>query len=149
MGRELYKDEKGNSLSLEGRYTDYGSYKISAKTGDIVTIENTKYPPLLVDISAELDISSFGVALVSQLYLNEYIDLVTNIGFHRWETDNQNIQIGNQTELLKDEDGTDLVYGLGLGFKVSDAVLIKLEYEVADFDGDEIKGGILSANFKF
>ncbi len=149
LGKEFYKNEKGSLLAIEGRYTDYGSHKVSAKKDDVVKIGNEQ-GTLKVGFGVDLDLSSFGVALVSQLYLNEYVDFMANIGFHRWEADDASININGETvAFVEDASGTDLVYGIGLGFKVSDTVLIKLEYEVSDFDGDEITGGILSANFKF
>ena len=103
------------NFAVEGFYIDYGEAEDSFGG---------------IDFSSEAD--AFQFQAVGLFPVNPTVELYGKLGLAIWDLETC---IGT---LCGDDDGTDLVYGLGAAFNVTQAVAIRAEYEIVEFDDVDI-----------
>ena len=103
-------------FAVEGFYTDLGEFSESDAG---------------IDIVAEAD--TFGVAFVGILPLSEQFDLFAKVGVHRWDI--EVVGKGGSTVVTGDDSGTDVMYGVGASYSLTDSVAIRAEWE--NYSGDD------------
>lgn len=84
--------------------------------------------------NTDLKSKAYGVNLVGKLPITPWFTAFAKAGMAKWETDIDG-NLGNASLDLKDNDGTDPVYGVGAQFNFT-PLLVRAEYERYDFDSD-------------
>ncbi|KXS39093.1 MAG: OmpA-like transmembrane region [Halomonadaceae bacterium T82-2] len=98
--------------------------------------------------NTDLESDAYGVSAVGQLPITPWFTAFAKAGLAKWETDVDG-NLGNASVNLKDQDGTDPVYGVGAQFNFA-PFLIRAEYERYDFDSDyQIDTFTASAGWRF
>ena len=101
-------------------------------------------------ISADVETDGIHLAFIGNVPISDRLDFMAKAGFFLWDvsiviTDTSGSYSG-------DEDGTDLFFGLGLGYEITDQIAIRGEWErySMDFgiDGD-IDADLFSASLIF
>jgi OmpA-OmpF porin, OOP family len=105
------------NLGVEVTYYDFGEAKESG-----VTVEA----------------DGIGVTANGYIPLTNDFSLFGKVGLLMWDVD---------TNVGVSDDGTDLLYGIGVKWDLNKQLALRAEYEVADFDGDD--GSLLSVGFSF
>lgn len=119
------------NFAIEGFYIDYG------EADDTV---NTFFGPF--EVSADAD--AFQFQAVGFLPVNPGAELYAKVGLALWDAKLTLVGFGDD-----DDDGIDLVFGFGGKFKVSNAVAIRAEYEMADFDDIDITTMMVGVDIGF
>ena len=115
-----YKFNK--NFALEGYYIDYG------------TAEDSGF-------SADADGPQ--VQGVGLLPVSNNVDLYGKLGLTMWDA-----ELCSPFGCISD-DGTDIVFGFGGNFAVSNKVDLRAEYEIADFDGTDVTTLMVGVNIAF
>ncbi|WP_148253870.1 porin family protein [Aidingimonas lacisalsi] len=98
--------------------------------------------------NTDLESDAYGVNLIGQLPVTSWFTAFAKVGMADWETDVDG-NLGNANIDLKDNDGTDPVYGVGAQFNF-DPFMVRTEYERYDFDSDyQIDTFTASAGWRF
>ncbi|WP_205742476.1 porin family protein [Halomonas borealis] len=98
--------------------------------------------------NTDLESQAYGVNLVGQLPITSWFTAFAKAGMAQWETDVDG-NLGDANLDLKDNDGTDPVYGVGAQFNF-EPFLVRAEYERYDFDSDyQIDTFTASAGMRF
>ncbi|WP_136255139.1 porin family protein [Onishia niordana] len=98
--------------------------------------------------NTDLESNAYGVNVVGQLPVTPWFTAFAKAGLAKWETDVDG-NLGNANLDLKDNDGTDPVYGVGAQFNF-DPFLVRAEYERYDMDSDyKIDTFTASAGMRF
>ncbi|GHC25959.1 porin family protein [Aidingimonas halophila] len=98
--------------------------------------------------NTDLESDAYGVNLIGQLPVTSWFTAFAKVGMADWKTDVDG-NLGNANVDLKDNDGTDPVYGVGAQFNF-DPFMVRTEYERYDFDSDyQIDTFTASAGWRF
>ena len=98
--------------------------------------------------NTDLESNAYGVNVVGQLPITPWFTAFAKAGLAKWETDVDG-NLGDSSLDLKDNDGTDPVYGVGAQFNF-DPFLVRAEYERYDLDSDyQIDTFTASAGLRF
>ncbi len=118
-----------NFWGLEGSYTGLGS--VSG------TVEG-------VDISADLD--GFSGFLVGNLPTSPRLDIFAKLGYGVWDIKARFTDSSGTTET--EPDGSGLAWGIGVAYKLTPSLALRLEYETLDLD-DDLKFTTLGVQYDF
>ncbi|MBV1961027.1 MAG: outer membrane beta-barrel protein [Immundisolibacteraceae bacterium] len=98
-----------------------------------------------VAATADVDIDGFGVSFTGTLPLTEQLSLLGRVGMFRWDA-NGSGSLG-AVSVSADDDGTDLAYGLGVQYSVTEHLGFRVEWErfeeVADDDMQLISASVV------
>jgi OmpA-OmpF porin, OOP family len=118
-----------NFLAVEANYVDFG------------TVEDSQGG---TDVSASSDGTDLSALLI--LTLGKHVDIFAKGGYVSWDTeiDSNNVNVDSNN------DGNDLLYGLGGAFRIGDSLQIRAEYERFEIENtDSFDLGSVSATFTF
>ena len=115
------------NFAVEGSYVDYGD--ITASDGEV---------------SLKGEITAFAISGVGVIPVTEQFSIFGKLGVAFWDAEASASGFGSVSD-----DGTDLTYGVGAGFDVTDAFGLRGEWERLDSDGDDVDLLSVSAVLKF
>lgn len=128
FGGEVFGGYRFNpNFSLEGFYANFGSFEERIGAGRV-----------------ELDAQSFGARAVGSVPLSDAASIYARIGFQRWDGD-VNATVGTQNLIGGEDSGTDLTFGLGAEYALSEKVSLRGgwdRYKLDDVDVDSANLGI-------
>jgi len=140
-------------FAIEGGYADLGelSFGISEQYSET----NWSYN---VDVNATGELNGFLVNLVGKLPLNDATHLYAKVGAFSWDAKVTATYSGvenhydqsytfNSSESESD-DGTDVFYGVGIGYKI-DNFMLRAEFERMDSDGEDTDVLSIGATYHF
>ena len=107
------------TFAIEGFYANLGESKF---TGSSTTIKGT----------------SMGVAFKAGTDLTEDVRGFVKVGYHSWKT-----------KSAEDKDGTDLLYGLGAEYKLSDTTAILAGYDRLTADSSNVTTMTIGIKYRF
>jgi OOP family OmpA-OmpF porin len=114
------------NIAVEGFYADLGSFSLTGDAGETYTL-NGQAASFLSSGKSVIDSTTFGVAAVFSLPITDSFSTYAKLGFHSWDME------GNTHLLaapgLSNEDGTDVMYGLGVNVSLMDNLSLRVEYE--------------------
>jgi OOP family OmpA-OmpF porin len=90
------------------------------------------------DEGVKVGSNAFSASAIGSIPLNDQFSLFARLGYASWEL-NKDV----------DDDGEDLIYGLGAAFNVTPQVQIRAEYEAVDVNHGDFDYFGVSAAFKF
>lgn len=112
-------------LAVEGAYVNFGEQQASA-TYDTL-------PGVRVDATTELD--AFQLALVASLPVTGRLALFAKLGGYFWRADST--ASTTLASISEEDDGKDVMFGLGASLKLADEISLRIEWERYDSDDDE------------
>lgn len=86
--------------------------------------------------SAKVDVDGYGISLVGKYPLGDKLSLLGRVGALSWDADGAGT-VGAVAASV-DDDGTDLTYGVGAQYSLTDKTAVRLEWERFDLDDNEI-----------
>ncbi len=116
----------GTILAIEGQYIDFGT----AEDGD-----------------NRIDASGWTADAVLTLPLTERINPYGKIGALFWEADGRSQ--GVTPPISSNEDGTDLTYGVGVNFGITEMIALRAEYERFALEDTDVDLGSANITFSF
>lgn len=127
-----------NSLmSVEIHYADFGEVSVlmpnasSVTRGTSVVTNNTG-----AISSTAVEPTSFGFSAILTIPF-DVVKPFLKVGMHSWDT-SRTVDAGSADVFATSVDGIDFLRGVGFDVPVTDAFSTRLEYEVYDFDDDNI-----------
>jgi OOP family OmpA-OmpF porin len=132
------------NFALEAGYIDFGTYSLSVPNGSSAVLDGDTVEADGFDLGLTADTTAWTIAAVLKTQVGS-VTPYAKLGMFAWDSDFDVTVDGVSLETSTD-DGTDMFYGLGLGYSVSDAVSLRAEYEIYDVDGadvDVISAGIV------
>ena len=116
------------NLGIEGAYVNLGEVSYSGEFfGSPVT-------------GGKVEITGFTIAALGNLPINEQFSVFGKLGLFVWEAEASDITGG--LPFSDKADGTDLMFGVGLGYQFSRNLGVRAEYEM--FAADEADAGLVS-----
>lgn len=116
-------------LAVEGAYTNFGD--ASARV--------TVTAPAAGVANVELENEAWSLSVLGILPLNDKFSLFGRLGFNVWNVEATATGTGSATGRYSyDEDGTDVLYGLGASYHFTPNLNLRAEWERYDFDGNDI-----------
>ena len=107
------------NIAIEGFYANHGKTTFSTSTDTIKA-------------------STMGIAAKVGTDLTDDLRAFVNVGYHSWKVD--------QTT---DEDGTDVLYGLGIEYKLNASVAVVAGYDRFTYDTDTITDMSIGIKYRF
>ena len=126
--RALIGKRLNDNMSVELQYTDF--------TKDNTIEKNSTW-------TAYMSVSSIGVSGVYHFNPQADFSPFVKLGVSAWDVD---LTIKNMTTGVSangDEDGTDVLYGVGVDGKITDTMKYRVEFERLDEDIDSVSAGVL------
>ena len=117
-------------LAVEGAYTNLGE----ATANTVITA------PVAGTVNTDVESESWNISAVGILPLNDQFSLFARLGVNVWNIDASSSGTGSGGPFVLDvsDDGTDVVYGLGAAYNITQNLSVRGEWERYDFDGDDI-----------
>ena len=121
------------NFAVEGYYANLGTYDFTVfTTGPVATV------------TGEVEVTALGMDLLGIVPFNPTLSGFARVGVYRW--DSEGTVSGPGGTFSASEDGTDFKFGLGLDWKVAEAMSVRAEWEYYNND-DSIS--MLSAGIVF
>ncbi len=137
LGYKVFAGYEFNKfIAVEGFYFDAGEATITANSGDVVADGNTSLVIPVDDFKASIEGQSFGLIGVIGYPVHQYFYPYAKLGFHKWDTE---IAVSAPGVVVSvEDDGTDMVFGVGFRMDVTDSVSVRGEFERYDYDGEDV-----------
>ena len=144
-GANLDEGDKGISLilgkqindrfSIEGFYFDAGEASLVGDTGDTFRFNNVNYE---FTASGSIKLTATSMGFASKIYgtLSDNLFTFIKVGLHQWDSEATTASATGQSTV--DDDGTDLVLGIGLDYKLNDSIHLIGGYDKLDYDDDSV-----------
>ncbi|WP_448550450.1 porin family protein [Thalassotalea fusca] len=140
-------------FAIEGGYADLG--ELSFGMNEQYAEPNWSYD---VDVKVTGELNGFLVNLVGKLPLNDATHLYAKIGAFSWDgkvtTTYSGVETHNDQSFTisqsgsESDDGTDVFYGVGIGYKI-DNFMLRAEFEKMDSDGEDTDVISIGATYHF
>jgi OOP family OmpA-OmpF porin len=126
-GFKIFGGYKANEhFAIEALWADLGEVSVSGPGG-----------------SLSLSVDGFGAAAVGILPLNEKFGLFGKIGMFMWDISGGGLASGAS------DDGTDIMFGAGVNWNLTQKFGLRAEWERFDVDGDDVDFLSIGAQFNF
>ncbi len=126
--------EVAPAVNIELSYVDPGETSLSGGAGDTFILDGDAYV-FLADGKLAASGNAFTVSgIYSFEAANSPLSFFGRLGVAMWEADYSISSTAGSASFS--DDGSDLYYGFGLQYEVSQAVSIRAEYEMYDMEGD-------------
>jgi hypothetical protein len=122
----------GRHLAVEASYYDFGGRRCCE--------------PIVPDFAYDVDTDAYSAAVVGRLPLGR-VSLFGKVGTLWWDESGRSITIAGASPWS--ETGTDLVTGAGVGFRLTDHVHLRGEWERYEFPDRSTDGVWAAAEFRF
>lgn len=139
-------DAGGTTVDLDGTgYKIFGGYRINPNfAAEIAYVDFGEPDDTTSGVNLEADATGFNFAGVGILPLGR-AELFGKIGLLAWDA-----EISANGTKIDDDDGTDLSFGIGGGYLITDNLFIRGEYELFDIDDtDEVSLLSVGVDFRF
>ncbi len=126
-GLKIFGGYKFNqNFAVEGMWADLGETSATGPGG-----------------TATVEVDGFGVAAVGIIPLNEQFGIFGKVGAYMWDASG-----GGAASGISD-DGTDIMFGAGVGWNFTRSFGLRAEWERFDIDGDDVDFLSIGAQFNF
>lgn len=144
-GMKLFFGNRVNeNVSIEFGYLDLGEATLEGVS------DGTGFFWFPGDISADVEGDGIHLAILGNIPVSDRFELMAKAGFLMWDL---SIDLTDSWGTVSaDEDGTDLFFGVGLNYAITDKVSIRGEWELYTVDigaSEEIDINLLSAGVTF
>jgi len=142
-----------SSNEVEDGFTAYTGYNFGLSDRFVLATE-VEYKDLgsttekWANISTKASVTSYGVNLLPKVYFGDHFHIMAKLGYHSFDIDAvATIQAG-QSRTLSDSD-TSAVYGLGLGWDVTQHFTLQTTYEVFSASNNDVASANVGLAYKF
>ncbi len=135
----FYGHQVSEVIALEFGYTDLGN--VSATESSLGIVD-----------TYEFEVSGISLSALGKLPVSDRVDLFGRIGVFLWDSDFTVCLPSASGCIGGSDDGSDLLYGFGIDFKINDKIRLRGEYEMLDVDVVKAGAGefsVLSGNLVF
>lgn len=123
-------------FALEAHYADLGESSLSGNNGDTFVLDGTTFQfTATADIAVEAQ--SYGLAAVLFIPVTDKFSPFVKAGFQVWDLEADVTSSAGNARLS--DDGTDPFFGVGFEATVAEGFKLRAEYELYDFDGDDVE----------
>lgn len=142
-------------LGFELSYNDFGSSELTGNNGDTFNINDAAFQFIANGVKLEAEADSIALEAVVFAPLDEltgqenlkYFEPFFKVGFHSWDVE-YTVSASNINTTTGDDDGTDIVFGAGINFKLIDLITLRVEWERFNTEDDiDFFSGSLIINF--
>jgi len=123
VGKKINK-----SVSVEGFYADFGEVSLTGNTGDDFDLDGTTYQ--FTTNGAKVSAAATGVGINGKFSFNitEKSSIAARVGALNWEVSGT-VSGSSITTSKTNDKGTDLFYGIGYQYDLSNSVAITVDYD--------------------
>ena len=114
------------NFAIEGNYIDFG---------------RPEGPFYGIDSSVRVD--GFGLSALGIMPISDEFELFGKVGLFGWNAD---IKVG---PFSSTDDGTDVIYGFGAAYRLSDQLSLRAEWEFVDLEGGDLDMLSIGAQLDF
>lgn len=93
--------------------------------------------------SASVAVDGFGLAAVGMIPLNERFGVFGKVGLYMWDVSGGGLATGIS------DDGSDIMFGAGVNWNLTDRFGLRAEWERFDIDGDDVDFLSIGAQLNF
>ncbi len=123
-------------LGLELAYNKIGKAELKGNSGDQFSLDGVTYSFLINGVTIEAEAKTIELAAIYFIPLDyftqndsmKYFEPFIKIGANFWEIE-YSLSVANVGKVKGDDDGTDIVFGAGINFKVHENFTIRTEWE--------------------
>jgi OOP family OmpA-OmpF porin len=133
-------------FSVEGFYTNLGEASLTGNNGDTFQFRGSTFA-FTASANITVEGKAYGITPVLGYDVTERFRPFVKLGIQRWELD-ATVTSSSGSAALSD-DGTDLVYGIGFLFGVTDNIAIRMEAERFKFDDANVDLLSIGAQVRF
>jgi OOP family OmpA-OmpF porin len=134
-----------NIWSAELQYADFGKISLKGNSGDTFTYQGEQYQFTANNAELSLKATSFGGAIVAGYDVSKVVRPFAKIGLHRWDSEASESSTAGSGSLS--DSGTDIFYGVGVQFSLTNQISVRLEAEEYKFDDE--KARLVSIGFAY
>lgn len=124
------------NISIEGLYVNLGEASLTGDNGDTFTYNGTAYTFIVNNGSLTAEASLIGVSGIFSHPLSSRFSVFAKLGLVFWDSEVKVSGSGISSSSVSD-DGTDLFYGLGGDYKISNDWAVRGAYEIFNFDDED------------
>jgi OOP family OmpA-OmpF porin len=128
-------------------YADFGEASLSGNNGDTFALNGTTYTFTANDVNIAVGATSLGAAATVGHDFTNKLRAFAKLGLHAWELDASVTSSAGSASLTNS--GTDLFYGIGAKYALTDRVSIRAEFERFNIDSDEIDFVSAGVSYRF
>jgi len=135
--------ELNDNVDIEAHYQDFGEVSLKGNNGDTFVYGGTTYTFTANNVNVKYEGTSYGVSGIFSQPINSQASVYGKLGLHHWDVDASATSSAGNASIS--DDGTDLLYGVGLGYKISEDTALRLDLtriEFGDEDVDYVGAGV-------
>jgi OOP family OmpA-OmpF porin len=123
------------SFGVRGDYSINDNIAIEAGYFNYGEMSDTFVDSFGDTINDKIETTAINVGVKASFPLNNQISVNGRLGLSMWDYELAETDSAFPGEVFKlDDDGTDIYYGIGMEFNVSEALFIGVEYTITDMD---------------
>lgn len=134
-----------DNIALEFGRVDFGQFQLGGNSGDGFNYEGASHSFTQNQTVMEFEGDAFFFSALAKWQAHEDIAPFARIGVHVWDV-TANVSNTTLSQSIE-EDGTDLFYGCGVDFSLTDSMTIRTEYEHFVLENKDV--GLLSAGIVY
>ena len=131
-------DDEDTGLKIFGGFKFNPNFAVEASWVDLGEVSASS--PLG---SASVEVDGFGVAAVGMIPINPQFSVLLKVGAYMWDASGGGLASGSS------DDGTDVMFGAGVGWSFTNNFGVRAEWERFDIDGDDIDFLSVGAQYNF
>lgn len=131
-------DDEDTGLKIFGGYKFNPNFAVEGLWADLGEVSATG-----AGGTASVAVDGFGVAAVGMIPLNPQFSIFGKIGAFMWDASGGGAASGT------DDDGTDIMFGAGVGWNFTPKFGLRAEWERFDIDGDDVDFLSVGLQFNF
>lgn len=141
-------DETDNGWKIFGGYQFTPNWGLEVFYADLGEAEARGTAPDLgvpVSVSVDAEVDGFGASAVGTWPINDKFSVFGKVGFFTWDLNTSlrgtaiDVGVPVLASIDKDDDGTDLTYGIGAQYSFNETFAIRVEWERFDDVGDAVE----------
>ena len=137
--------EINDYIAIEGFYLNAGEASISGDAGDVISGDGETLVFPFDNTSFKFELKSYGVVGVVGYPVCQYFYPYLKLGFQKWNMDITATMA--DVTVTDDKDGTGALYGAGFRIDATSNVSVRAEFEIYDFDGEDVD--VITANIMY
>lgn len=137
-GAGISCDDEDTGLKIFGGYKFNPNFAVEGLWADLGEVSATGPGG-----TASVEVDGFGAAAVGIIPLGEKFNVFGKVGAFMWDASGGGVASGS------DEDGTDIMFGAGVGWNLTKNFGLRAEWERFDIDGDDVDFLSIGAQINF
>lgn len=124
-----------NGIMTGLAYTDFGKASVNYDAGDNIVVGGESFTAQ-IPFGVTAEANSLG-AFIAYDYKYQEISIIPKVGYHQWKADLD--ANAGENSVSTNEKGSDLFYGIGLGYQATEETSVTFGYDTYKLDGDNVE----------